>query len=87
MSAWTSPACAENGFSFTTPSAWAKAGGRGEILDLPSRLRHVLVSHSQVPANGIPGNSHMPMMDRNSDEVLDAVVGWLDERRAEGAFN
>jgi hypothetical protein len=29
----------------------------------------------------------MPMMDRNSDEVLDAVVGWLDERRAEGAFN
>jgi hypothetical protein len=73
MSAWTSPACAENGFSFSTPSAWAKAGGRGEILDLP--------------ANGIPGNSHMLMMDRNSDQVLTAVVGWLDKRRAEGAFN
>jgi hypothetical protein len=29
----------------------------------------------------------MLMMDRNSDQVLTAVVGWLDKRRAEGAFN
>jgi hypothetical protein len=43
------------------------AGGTATILDLP--------------AIGIEGNSHNPMMDDNSDEVAALVLGWLDEVR------
>lgn len=32
-----------------------------------------------LPAMGIPGNSHLPMMDRNSGEVLDQVLAWLQK--------
>lgn len=42
------------------------AGGRGDVLDLPGR--------------GIRGNSHMLMMDRNSDSVAALVQQWLVER-------
>ena len=27
---------------------------------------------------GIEGNSHMMMMDRNSDQIADLIVAWLD---------
>ena len=30
-----------------------------------------------LPANGIAGNSHLPMMDRNSDAVFERVLAWL----------
>jgi pimeloyl-ACP methyl ester carboxylesterase len=42
-----------------------RAGGRGDYYDLP--------------ALGHPGNSHMLMMDENSDAVADIVAGWLSE--------
>jgi pimeloyl-ACP methyl ester carboxylesterase len=45
--------------------AVAAAGGRGDYLDLP--------------AAGLPGNSHMLMMDASSDAVADAVGDWLGE--------
>ncbi|MEC3861810.1 alpha/beta fold hydrolase [Mesobacterium sp. TK19101] len=48
-------------------TALANAGGFVETLDLP--------------ANGIPGNSHVPMMDVNSDHVADLVQGWIDRIR------
>lgn len=38
-------------------------GTRAEPLDLPER--------------GLPGNSHFPMLDRNSDAVLDHILRWL----------
>lgn len=38
-------------------------GGRADIIDLPAR--------------GIRGNSHMPMMDRNSDQVAQLVQDWI----------
>ncbi len=31
-----------------------------------------------LPRAGIPGNSHMVMMDDNSDAVLERVVEWLE---------
>jgi hypothetical protein len=34
----------------------------------------------QLPAHGITGNSHMIMMDRNSDQVAALVQGWLAAR-------
>ena len=43
--------------------AITEAGGRADTLDLPKE--------------GIAGNSHMLMMDRNSDEVAAVVQDWL----------
>lgn len=41
----------------------AQAGGRIDILDLPD--------------HGIRGNSHLPMMDDNSEELAARVIDWL----------
>ncbi|HVS24460.1 MAG TPA: hypothetical protein VMU03_12105 [Gammaproteobacteria bacterium] len=41
-----------------------KAGGDAQMMHLP--------------ALGIKGNSHMLMQDRNSDEVADLVIAWID---------
>lgn len=46
------------------------AGAPVEVIDLP--------------AEGIRGNSHVPMMDRNSDAVAARVLGWIG-RQLEGA--
>ncbi len=51
-------------------SAWIAAGGEADILNLP--------------ASGISGNSHLPMMDRNSDEVLAAILRKLASDRISG---
>jgi len=48
-----------------------KAGGDAEMMHLP--------------ALGIHGNSHMLMQDRNSDQLADLVIAWIDkhvERKA-----
>jgi pimeloyl-ACP methyl ester carboxylesterase len=47
-------------------AALAAAGGVAEVLDLP--------------AMGIAGNSHFPMMDRNSDQVAALVRDWMARR-------
>ncbi|MEX3972745.1 hydrolase [Paraburkholderia caribensis] len=44
--------------------AWNAAGGEGVRIDLP--------------ALGMRGNTHMMMMDENSDDVLRVVLDWLD---------
>lgn len=33
-----------------------------------------------LPARGIRGNSHFPMLDRNQEQVLDIVLQWLDQQ-------
>ncbi|WP_426959684.1 alpha/beta fold hydrolase [Muricoccus radiodurans] len=54
----------------TNVERWAgairEAGGRADILDLP--------------AAGLRGNSHMMMMDTNSDEVAGRIQAWMTER-------
>ena len=47
-----------------------KAGGDAEMMHLP--------------ALGIKGNSHMLMQDKNSDQLADLVIAWID-RHVEGA--
>jgi pimeloyl-ACP methyl ester carboxylesterase len=32
-----------------------------------------------LPAMGIKGNSHMLMQDKNSDQIAELVIGWLDK--------
>ena len=36
------------------------------------------VSVIDLPAEGVRGNSHLPMMDRNSDDVFEHVRAWLE---------
>ena len=43
-----------------------KGGGQAEVIDLPCL--------------GVHGNSHMLMMDDNSDEVLARITAWLGEK-------
>ena len=31
-----------------------------------------------LPDNGIKGNSHMMMLDKNNLQVADAIIGWID---------
>ncbi|WMD21511.1 alpha/beta fold hydrolase [Achromobacter seleniivolatilans] len=45
-------------------NALQAAGQRADVLDLP--------------AAGIPGNSHFCMLDRNSDQIAGLIVEWLD---------
>jgi hypothetical protein len=42
------------------------AGGTADIMDLP--------------AEGLRGNSHMMMMDTNSDEVARRIQAWMEQR-------
>lgn len=42
-----------------------KAGGDAEMMHLPEM--------------GIKGNSHMLMQDRNSDQLADLVIAWIDK--------
>ncbi|MEK7344319.1 MAG: alpha/beta fold hydrolase [Pseudomonadota bacterium] len=35
------------------------------------------VTQLDLPAQGIQGNSHFPMLDRNSDQVLEQILHWL----------
>ncbi|GGG24295.1 esterase [Caldovatus sediminis] len=55
------PTLRRNGMAFV--ERVRAAGGTVEVLDLPER--------------GIRGNSHMIMMDRNSDQVAGLVQDWL----------
>ena len=47
-------------------AALAGQGGVADTLDLP--------------AQGIAGNSHFPMMDRNSDQVAALVQDWMNRQ-------
>ncbi len=47
-------------------AAWRAAGNPVEVIDLPAR--------------GVPGNSHMLMMDRNSAAIAGQVQDWLAAR-------
>ena len=46
--------------------AVAAAGGSFEFIDLP--------------AMGIAGNAHFPMMDDNSEQVAALVQDWMDQK-------
>jgi pimeloyl-ACP methyl ester carboxylesterase len=50
---------------------------REYVADLDDRGHHV--TYAVLPAMGVTGNSHMLMMDLNSDQVAGLVATWLDE--------
>ncbi len=53
--------------------AWTDAGGRSDTV--------------RLPALGIMGNSHMPMMDRNADVVAALLIERLDRMHRTGCFD
>jgi hypothetical protein len=58
------PTIRKNGIAFV--ESVNKAGGKIQVVDLPSV--------------NIRGNSHMVMMDRNSDEVAAYIQNWLEKQ-------
>jgi len=58
------PTIRRNGVAFA--DAVNKAGGKVEVVDLPKI--------------GIKGNSHMIMMDKNSNEVAAYIQAWLERQ-------
>jgi len=51
-------------------AAWEAAGGVAEVIRLPER--------------GVSGNTHMMMMDTNSDEVFAVILDWFDDQHRGG---
>ena len=47
-------------------------------MKLDIRAAGVRVDVCDLPREGLKGNSHFPMMDRNSDAVAARVLAWLD---------
>ena len=48
--------------------------------DTPPQIRvHGHMKRLDLPALGIHGNSHMLMQDRNSNQLADLVIAWLDK--------
>lgn len=53
-------------------------GYRNQAERYLKTIKDAAIVHTlDLPAKGITGNSHLPMMDRNSDDVFDRVLHWL----------
>lgn len=61
--------------------AWP--GRMAECIDTVTRIRAAggVAQNVYLPDNGIRGNSHMLMMDRNSADLADLILGWLRSPR------
>lgn len=64
---------------FDNSVLWREYRERAERYLAALHDRNVLVSHLDLPKTGIRGNSHMLMMDSNSDEIALHVHDWLTE--------
>lgn len=73
---WTVPTLVVLGDFIDRNARWSKM--RDSIEDFAGRASTVEVL--SLPDQGLTGNSHMLMMDQNSDQVADLVAGWLNQR-------
>ncbi|WP_395345142.1 hypothetical protein [Variovorax sp. UC122_21] len=73
--------CSCGGDNLAGNEGWAR------LRTAPDRYRAALLAQGGVadlldlPANGIKGNSHMVMMDRNSDQVAARIQAWMSANR------
>ena len=44
------------------------------------RRQGAAVDQIHLPEMGLKGNSHMMMMDRNSDAVAEVIQGWIKKQ-------
>ena len=61
-----------------------------DVDDLPGRMAECVATVEKIkaakgtaqnihlPSRGIPGNSHMLMMDTNNQQLADMILSWLD---------
>lgn len=73
---WSVPTLIVLGDFIDQNDRWAKI--RDNIQDFADRIPNVEVL--SLPERGVKGNSHMLMMDRNSDTVAGIIAEWLDAR-------
>jgi pimeloyl-ACP methyl ester carboxylesterase len=59
---------------------WPAIRGKGVAFAEKIRDAGGTITVIDLPEHGIRGNSHMIMMDRNSDEVAALIQGWLAEQ-------
>ncbi|WP_447917979.1 esterase [Achromobacter aegrifaciens] len=59
------------------PPIWARARQPVKDMIAAVRAKGGNVTEIDLPARGIKGNSHMIMMDRNSDQIAALVRDWL----------
>ena len=59
---------------------WPKIRANGLAFAEQIRAAGATIDVIDLPAHGIRGNSHMIMMDRNSDEVASLIHSWLASR-------
>jgi pimeloyl-ACP methyl ester carboxylesterase len=53
------------------------------FIKASQRYHAALIGAVDLPTLGIKGNSHMMMMDRNSDQIAELVAKWLEQSRAD----
>jgi pimeloyl-ACP methyl ester carboxylesterase len=59
---------------------WGKMWSQSQQYSATLKAAGVPVSMVDLPKMGIKGNSHVPMIDTNSDQVAGFVQKWLEER-------
>jgi pimeloyl-ACP methyl ester carboxylesterase len=67
------------GDNFEGHERWAIYRGNVEAYGRRLNDAGIHWQNWDLPAMGIPGNSHFPMMDRNSDQIARMVQDWLKE--------
>jgi hypothetical protein len=61
-------------------AVWERIRGNVERWQGELRAAGVVADTLDMPAEGIAGNSHMLMMDVNSDEVAGRIQAWMERR-------
>ncbi len=64
----------------TTHLIWRKYRARVDQYAQALSVQGTQVTQLDLPAQGISGNSHFPMLDRNSDLVLEQILQWLNSQ-------
>ncbi|MFJ1300877.1 esterase [Pseudomonadota bacterium AL_CKDN230030165-1A_HGKHYDSX7] len=67
---------------FIEPSGSHWVGYRRQADAYLKTLGRTEVTVLDLPAMGIHGNSHLPMMDNNSDQIFEHVHDWLQQHAA-----
>jgi pimeloyl-ACP methyl ester carboxylesterase len=74
------PMLAVWGDHLATHTLWRTLRANLDAFHETLRQHGVRVDEIDLPALGVHGNSHMLMMDRNSDEVAGRIQAWLESR-------
>lgn len=63
---------------------WARFAADAETFAADLRAAGADVTVLRLPERGLRGNTHLPMLDRNSDAVARAIQAWMAEKKLAG---